>query len=188
LPSLWKIIFSVKGDLNGDNRPDYAMILGVKNEVLLKNDIDTVRNEVPRLLVILLSEKNKLKVDLQTHKIILPSAFGGNFDPIEFNDPLTIDEKSKALIVTMYGGLRELWSINYKFTKNKTEWTLASADKRTYDSTAPEKDLSNFTFDFENKKWKDNKNGKAGALTWDKKLKLKDIEPFENEIMLDIRI
>lgn len=189
VPDLWHILESASGDLNGDTKPDYVLILGVTNKELAKHDIDTVRNEVPRLLVVLVSDKETLKVDQQTHKLILPSVFGGNFDPIEMNDPLSIDEKNKSIAVFMYGGLRERWAIHYVFQKDASDWTLHSATLSTYDSTGPEQKYDyDSTFDFVNKKVIDNITMKTRELPWSKVLKLTDMMPFENEIVPGIKI
>jgi len=189
IPASWHILDSVSGDLNDDAKPDYLLILGVKNKELVKHNIDTVRNEVPRLLVVLLSDKKKLKVDQQTDKLILPSGFGGNFDPIEMTEALSIDAKNKSITVSMYGGLRERWVIHYVFKKDNLDWTLHSATLSTYDSTAPDQEFTyDSTFDFVNKKVTDNITKQSHELTWTKVLKLKDMGPFENEIAPGIRI
>ncbi len=188
VPASWRIIKSVKGELNDDNLPDYVMIIEVKNDVLKKNAIDTFRNEVPRLLAVLLSDKKKLRLDIQTHTVILPSAFGGNFDPIEFNEPLAINDLEKTLTISMYGGLRQRWSVNYTFGKQGIEWVMLTADKSVYDSTSDEEDYQSYEFDFMTKKVKEGKTGQVKDFTWDKKLTLKNFEPFENEILPDIRI
>ena len=188
VPDSWRILKSVKGELNGDNVADYVMILGLKNEILHKSEIDTFRNEVPRLFVILLSDKQTLKLDIQSDKIILPSAFGGNFDPIEFNEPLIINELNKTVTISMYGGLRERWAVDYTFKKQETNWIMITSDARVYDSTSNDEDVFNYSFDFKTKKVKDNKTGRIKRLHWDKKLMLKDFEPFKNEVLPDIRI
>ena len=188
-PASWHILASASGDLNGDTKPDYVLILGVENMELAKHDIDTVRNEVPRLLVVLVSDQKKLKVDQQTHKLIPPSGFGGNFDPIEMNEPLSIDEKNKSITISMYGGSRERWLIRYVFQKDVLDWTLHSAALRTYDSTAPDQDFTyDSTFDLVHKKVTDNITRETRELSWSKELKLTDMEPFANEIMPDVRI
>lgn len=189
IPAPWHILESASGDLNGDAKPDYVLILGVTNKELAKHDIDTVRNEVPRVLVVLVSDKGKLKVDQQTHKLVLPSAFGGNFDPLEMNDPLSIDEKNKSITVSMYGGLRERWAIHYTFQKDESDWTLHSATLSRYDSTGPDQEYNyNSTFDFVNKKTTNSLTKEIHELTWTKVLKLADMEPFENEIAPGVKI
>lgn len=189
VPASWHILDSASGDVNGDTKPDYVIILGLTNSELLKNDIDTARNEVPRLLVVLVSDKKELKVDQQTHKLILPSAFGGNFDPIEMNECLSIDTKNKSISVSMYGGLRERWKIHYSFQKDKSDWILYSATLSTYDSTAPDQEYSyDCTFDFVDKKVTDHVTKEIHDFTWNKVLKLTDLKPFENEIMPGVRI
>ena len=188
VPDNWRILKSVNGKLNDDNITDYVMILGLKNEILHKNKIDTFRNVVPRLFVILLSEKQVLKLDIQSHKIILPSAFGGNFDPIEFNEPLTINEIDKSVTISMYGGLRERWTVDYTFKKRGPDWIMLTADTKVYDSSSNDEDVYNYSFDFTTKKVKDNKTGQKKQLNWDKKLKLRDFEPFENEVLPDFRL
>lgn len=189
IPTRWHILESASGDLNGDARPDYALILGITNKELATHGIDTVRNEVPRLLVVLISDKKELKVDQQTHELILPSGFGGNFDPIEMTEPLSIDTKNKSITVSMYGGLTERWVIHYVFQKDDLDWTLHSATLSTYDSTAPDQAFNyDSTFDFVHKKVTDNITKQTHELTWTPVLKLKDMKAFENEIAPGVRI
>jgi hypothetical protein len=167
IPARWHILESSGGDLNGDARPDYVLILGVTNKELATHNIDTVRNEVPRLLVVLVSDTKGFKVDQQTHKLILPSAFGGNSDPIKMTEPLSIDTKNKSITVSMYGGSRERWVIHYVFQKEDLDWTLHSATLTTYDSTAPDQAFNyDSTFDLVHKKVIDNITKETHELTW----------------------
>lgn len=188
VPESWRILNTAEGELNGDGTTDYVMIFGIKNDILLQNDIDTFRNEVPRILVILLSDKNEWRADVQSFRVVLPSAFGGFFDPIGLTNPLTINNHEKTLTISMYGGNRQRWSINYTFKRNDTDWILVAADKIEYDSASPDVSIVNYSFDFDAKEVKDNNTGQVKNLNWDKQLNLKDFEPFENEVMTGIRI
>jgi hypothetical protein len=188
IPKGWTILKSVSGNLNSDNKPDFVLILGLKKEEILKHQMDTSRNELPRILLIIVTENIYLKVDDQSNTIILPSGGGGGFDPIEYQPPLSIDDKSKTLAVSMYGGLKQRWSLNYTFKKEKTGWTLQTANTSSYDSATPGEDLNNFTFDFKNKKTTNNKTHESTKLNWTTPLKLNKIKPFENEIIPEIWI
>ncbi|MCU0421037.1 MAG: hypothetical protein MUC38_15420 [Cyclobacteriaceae bacterium] len=182
VPTSWEILREVSGDLNRDKKKDHVMILGVKNHILVQKNIDTTRNEVPRLLLVLISDRDKWRLEVFSDKAILPSGFGGGFDPIEFNEPLSINEKERSLIISMYGGLRERCTVNYTFKKNRGIWSLFAAEKMVYDSTSPEGHGEYYSIDFVKKEIRSSKTEKIQTLKWRKPPSLKDFRPFEYEI------
>lgn len=73
-PEGWEIKLKVEGELNGDKRSDFALILQKKDKTLIKKDEWGEENFNPRRLVVFLSEQDGYRQALQTRDGFLPSA------------------------------------------------------------------------------------------------------------------
>jgi hypothetical protein len=129
LPSQWKVIDSIKGDLNNDNQEDLALVLefyaAVKESRAYGDNDSEIVNELqkPRMLAIYFKQGKNYKLALQNNNFILRSEEGGAMgDPLR---PMKIAENT--LVLNYEGGSGWKWKLNYAFKHIDGNWQLINA-------------------------------------------------------------
>ncbi|SMD17397.1 hypothetical protein [Pedobacter nyackensis] len=156
IPSNWKIIDSISGDLNNDNIKDFAFVIEFyrpvkENRAYGDNETELITEiQKPRILAIYFkrSAKGAYRMATQNNNFILRSEEGGSMgDPLR---PLAI--KSNKLLLSFEGGGNWRWILNYQFKYLDKDWQLTEANNYTYHSASGE--MNDKQYDFVNKKRK----------------------------------
>jgi hypothetical protein len=156
IPSNWKIIDSISGDLNNDNIKDFAFVIEFyrpvkENRAYGDNETELITEvQKPRILAIYFkrSAKGAYRLAIQNNNFILRSEEGGSMgDPLR---PLKI--KSNKLLLSFEGGGNWRWILSYQFKYLDKDWQLTEANNYTYHSTSGE--MHDKQYDFINKKRK----------------------------------
>lgn len=154
VPPTWKVIDSVRGDLNNDNISDLALVLEFyrpvkENRAYGDNETEIITEvQKPRILAIYFrrSASGAYKLVTQNNNFILRSEEGGGMgDPIR---PLRID--SNALSLNFEGGGNWRWKLFYTFKYQDKEWQLTKANNYTWHTGSGE--MNDKQYDFVNKK------------------------------------
>ncbi|MEJ7558937.1 MAG: hypothetical protein WKF66_11565 [Pedobacter sp.] len=129
LPAQWKVIDSIKGDLNNDKSEDMALVLefyaAVKeSRAYGDNDTEIVKElQKPRMLAIYFKQGKNYKLALQNNNFILRSEEGGALgDPLR---PMAI--KANTLVLNYEGGSGWQWKLSYAFKHIGGAWQLINA-------------------------------------------------------------
>ncbi|MGY4384428.1 hypothetical protein ACVWYN_001454 [Pedobacter sp. UYP24] len=151
IPPQWKVIDSVRGDLNGDNAEDLAMVLefyaAVKEPRAYGDNETELITEIqrPRILAIYFKSGKNYELASQNNNFILRSEEGGGMgDPLR---PMAI--KDNKLSLNFEGGSNWKWKLSYSFKFNNQEWQLANA--RNYSFHDGTGELNDKVYDFINK-------------------------------------
>lgn len=151
-PSQWKVIDSVKGDLNNDRAEDLALIFefyaAVKENRAYGDNTTELITEVqkPRILAIYFKSGKNYKLVTQNNNFILRAEEGGAMgDPIR---PMEI--RDRQLQLAFEGGAGWRWKLNYNFRYQNNEWVLISAGNCAYHAGSGE--MNDKQYDFVNKK------------------------------------
>jgi hypothetical protein len=154
LPAQWKVIDSVRGDLNNDNVQDLALVLefyaAVKeSRAYGDNDTEIIEElQKPRMLAIYFKQGKNYKLVLQNNNFILRSEEGGaQGDPLR---PMNIMDN--ALVLNYEGGSGWKWKLNYIFKHIGDSWQLTKAVNCSFQSGSEEMTINEY--DFLNKKRK----------------------------------
>lgn len=138
IPSNSYPIYLKEGDLNGDKRPDYLMVL---EDVIQKSedensDKDTV--ETPRPLIILTrSEDGKLVKSKENDSVVYCRICGGVYgDPFE-----SVRLTKNGFVVRMYGGSNLRWICEYEFAYSRRDktWQLIRVLEQNFNVFEPDK-------------------------------------------------
>lgn len=123
-----------KGDLNGDRKEDFILVLEKENTE--KDEYDFPKNQRP-LLILIRQADNSLKLTKRNEKIIMCSECGGIFgDPFE-----GIIIKRNSFSAHMYGGSAWRWAYNYQFNYSRRDdtWQLVRVQQISYHTSDPNK-------------------------------------------------
>lgn len=152
IPTQWKVIDSVYGDLNGDKTEDLALIFefyaSVKENRAYGDNTTELITEIqrPRILAIYFKAGRNYKLITQNNNFILRSEEGGAMgDPLR---PLSIADNK--LNVAFEGGAGWRWKLNYSFKYQDNDWQLTKAGNYAYHNTSGE--MNDKQYDFVNKK------------------------------------
>lgn len=150
VPSNWKIIDSVSGDLNNDGIKDLALILEfyrpVKESRAYGDNTTEIITEIqkPRILAIYFrrSATGSYKLVTQNNNFILRSEEGGIS-----GDPLRAAViKDNKLNLSFEGGGNWRWKLNYAFKYSHGEWVLENANNYAYNEESGE--MTDRQYDF----------------------------------------
>ena len=154
LPAQWKVIDSVKGDLNNDQVEDLALVIefyaAVKeSRAYGDNDTELITElQKPRILAVYFKQGKNYKLALQNNNFILRSEEGGAMgDPLR---PMSI--ANNALVLNYEGGAGWKWKLNYTFKHNAGNWQLVNAGNCSFQASSGE--MTNKEYDFVNRKRK----------------------------------
>jgi hypothetical protein len=113
----WKVLKRSDGDLNNDGRNDLALILESKDGVSKKDCVDCETLIIkPRIIVILLNEKEVQKVIIQNNKFIARADQGGMIPHLK--PELSIE---RGLLMIHYQFTRARLSYTFKFKQGLLE-------------------------------------------------------------------
>lgn len=184
IPTQWKVIDSVYGDLNGDKTEDLALIFefyaSVKENRAYGDNTTELITEIqkPRILSIYFKSGRTYKLVTQNNNFILRSEEGGAMgDPLR---PLSIADNK--LNVAFEGGAGWRWKLNYSFKYQDNEWALTKAGNYAYHAGSGE--MNDKQYDFVNKKRTvtsgnmDNKG--AGNEKFEQPLPVKTLRTFQS--------
>lgn len=151
-PTQWKVIDSVRGDLNNDGAEDLALIFEfyaqVKENRAYGDNTTELITEVqrPRILAIYFKSGRNYKLVTQNNNFILRSEEGGAMgDPIRH---LRIAENK--LNIAFEGGGNWRWKLNYTFRYLNKDWQLIKAGNYAYHTGSGE--MNDKQYDFLNRK------------------------------------
>lgn len=121
IPKGWTLLDSVRGDLNQDNYPDFALVFQLKDSVrLISDESDTLITQ-PRILAILFMDNsiNKFKLIEQSNTFIL------NHDNPNMDDPfvgLKIEKNVLSIEFKIWYSWGSWWTSgnSYKFRYNQS--------------------------------------------------------------------
>lgn len=154
LPAQWKVIDSIKGDLNNDKIEDLALVLefyAAVKESRAYGDYDTdliTELQKPRMLAVYFKQGKNYKLALQNNNFILRSQEGG-----EMGDPLRpMSISNNTLVLNYEGGAGWKWKLNYAFKHISGSWQLIKAANCSYKNGSEE--MTKKEYDFLNKKGK----------------------------------
>lgn len=152
IPTNWKLMDSVAGDLNNDQEKDIAFILEYHKEVRENRAYGDNTTEIiteiqkPRILAVYFKQGGQYQLILQNNNFILRSQEGGTMgDPLR---PLGID--SNQLVLAFEGGGEWRWKLNYTFRYRNKNWFLEKANNYYYNNASGE--MTDKQYDFINRK------------------------------------
>ena len=184
LPSQWKVIDSVSGDLNNDHVDDLALIIefyaAVKENRAYGDASTELITEIqrPRILAIYFKAGKQYRLATQNNNFILRAQEGGAMgDPLR---PISI--KDNKLNFTFEGGGDWKWKLNYSFKYQNKDWQLTNANNYAYHRESGE--MNDRQYDFLNRKRTEIKgtiNDSASKNTsTEKQLSLKAMRTFSD--------
>ncbi len=140
IPKNWKVLDSVRGDLNRDQQPDLVLILeynqAIDEDRAYGNyEIELItETQKPRMLAIYFKSGNRYRLALQNNDFILRSEEGGKLgDPLK---GLRVDKNNLAL--SFEGGNAWRWKLNYEFQYLQNQWNLVTANNVYYNNETGE--------------------------------------------------
>jgi len=122
-----------KGDLNGDGREDFILVLEKQNPT---TDKDGFPSDQRPLLILLRGADGKLALAKRNERIVMCSQCGGVFgDPFE-----GVIVGRNTFSVEHYGGSSDRWKYSYKFNYSRTDktWQLVRVEEINYHTSNPE--------------------------------------------------
>jgi hypothetical protein len=129
-----KAIALEKGDLNGDRRSDFILVLEKANPA--KDDNGFPVKQRP-LLILLRGADGKLTSAKRNERVIMCSECGGVFgDPFE-----GVIAGRNTFSVEHYGGSNWRWKYSYKFNYSRLDktWQLVRVEELSYHTSDPNK-------------------------------------------------
>lgn len=129
-----KAIALEKGDLNGDRREDFILVLEKENPAKDENDFPV--NQRP-LLILLRGADGKLTSAKRNERIIMCSQCGG-----VFGDPFAaVIAGRNTFSVEHYGGSNWRWQYSYKFNYSRVDktWQLVRVEESHFHTSDPNK-------------------------------------------------
>jgi len=122
-----------KGDLNGDGREDFILVLEKQNPTM---DKDGFPSDQRPLLILLRGADGKLALTKRNERIVMCSQCGGVFgDPFE-----GVIVGRNTFSVEHYGGSSDRWKYSYKFNYSRIDktWQLVRVQEVNYHTSDPE--------------------------------------------------
>lgn len=148
LPAQWKVIDSIKGDLNNDKVEDLALVLefyaAVKEGRAYGDNNTELFKELqkPRMLAVYFKQGKNYKLALQNNNFILRSEEGGAMgDPLR---PMSISDNT--LMLNYEGGAGWKWILNYAFKHIGGTWQLIKAGNCSFHSGSQEMTKNEYDF------------------------------------------
>lgn len=129
-----KAIALAGGDLNGDSREDFILVLEKEDPAKDENDFPV--NQRP-LLILARGADGKLTLAKRNERVIMCSACGGVFgDPFE-----GVEVAKNSFTVDHYGGSNWRWKFLYKFNYSRIDktWQLVRVEELSYHTSDPDK-------------------------------------------------
>ena len=123
-----------KGDLNGDGREDFILVLEKENPAKDKDDLPSAQRP---LLILLRGADGKLALTKRNERIVMCSQCGGIFgDPFE-----GVIAGRNTFSVEHYGGSGVRWKYSYKFNYSRIDktWQLVRVEDLSYHTSNPNK-------------------------------------------------
>ncbi len=182
IPTGWKILDSVRGDLNHDQKDDMVIILQHIDSVTIpQQDDDTVVTQ-PRILLILFQNKlsNGYRVAEQSNSFIL------NHDNAAMEDPYQSMIIVKGILVIHFQlfynmGSWYVTNTEYKFQYREKQIVLIGAENNTIHRATH--DTENYSFNFLTKKLIVSKANADNSVKGQKnryKIDLKELKTFRS--------
>ncbi len=158
VPQGWMVDEDATGDLNGDGRPDIALIVEGPEKRLENRNCGIERKKVtglyranreyvdgmiqidgvemnesfPRILLVLMARKTGgYQLALRNNTIILRQNEGGMFDPVTLD---SLDIRRNSLFLGYYAGTAWRWGISAQFRLRDGKWRLIGFS-RSHDHT-----------------------------------------------------
>jgi hypothetical protein len=183
IPTQWKAIDSVYGDLNGDKSEDLALIFEFyaqvkENRAYGDNSTELITEiQRPRILAIYFKSGRNYKLITQNNNFILRSEEGGAMgDPLR---PLSIADNK--LNFAFEGGSGWKWKLNYSFQYQGNDWQLTKAGNYAYHDGSGE--MNDKQYDFVNRKRRvisGKINDKSHQETRENGLEINDLRTFSS--------
>ncbi|HMH42691.1 MAG TPA: hypothetical protein VK557_04360 [Pyrinomonadaceae bacterium] len=129
-----KAIALESGDLNGDGRGDFILVLEKANPAKDKDDFPSDQRP---LLILLRGADGKLVLTKRNERIVMCSQCGGVFgDPFE-----GVIAGRNTFSVEHYGGSSDRWKYSYKFNYSQIDktWELVRVEELNYHTYNPDK-------------------------------------------------
>ena len=123
------------GDLNGDGRKDYILVLSKPTKEL--SGYDESGDDLRPALVLIRSANNKLEVATHNDKAVYCRNCGG-----VFGDPFAaLEVKGTRFTISNYGGSNDRWAVDYTFDYSRRDntWELVRVEETTFVATDPAK-------------------------------------------------
>ena len=133
-----KAIALEKGDLNGDTREDFILVLEKENPA--KDQDEFPVNQRP-LLILLRGADGKLSLAKRNERIVMCSQCGG-----VFGDPFAaVVAGRNTFSVEHYGGSNWRWQYSYKFNYSRIDktWHLVRVQEQSFHTSNPNKAKTN---------------------------------------------
>jgi hypothetical protein len=128
-------IFLEKGDLNGDNREDYIMVLQMEGE----NSVDKERPS----LILIRASNGSLHLAKRNDKVVYCEGCGGMMgDPFQ-----QIRITKNRFVVSHYGGSAWRWSVDCTFAYSRRDdtWQLVRVESVSFHASDPDSDTKETT-------------------------------------------
>jgi hypothetical protein len=110
-PAGWKIEEAIKGDLNGDGKPDYAIKIVLDNSATPK---DAPAPDNDRVLILTFGDGGKLKLVAVADNLLQCTDCGGALFGIG-QAPADVSIEKGVLIISQEAGSREVSDTTYRF-------------------------------------------------------------------------
>ncbi|WP_256004602.1 hypothetical protein [Pedobacter deserti] len=148
IPAQWKVVDSVRGDLNADGADDLALVLefyaAVKeNRAYGDSNMELITElQRPRILAIYFQKGRNFLLAGQNNDFLLRAQEGGSL-----GDPLRkLYIANNTLALNFEGGGNWRWTLQYVFGYRDKDWALVSARNYAYHSSSGEMQDKHYDF------------------------------------------